>query len=91
MVIVTMLITLSAQAAGNVTIDKDPDGQYQVKIGGRLFTVLHTQGFNKPILYPIIGPHEDDQWLLDDIEAQGAKAAATSPPGLCGTRPDRGR
>jgi len=22
---------------------------------------------------PIIGPHEDDQWLLDDIEAQGAK------------------
>lgn len=22
---------------------------------------------------PIIGPHVDDQWLLDDIEAQGAK------------------
>ncbi|HPE49566.1 MAG TPA: MBL fold metallo-hydrolase [Hyphomonas sp.] len=22
---------------------------------------------------PIIGPHRDDQWLLDDIEAQGAK------------------
>lgn len=22
---------------------------------------------------PIEGPHEDDQWLLDDIEAQGAK------------------
>lgn len=22
---------------------------------------------------PIIGPHEDDQWLLDDLEAQGAK------------------
>lgn len=22
---------------------------------------------------PIIGPHEDDQWLLDEIEAQGAK------------------
>ncbi|MBL1430205.1 MAG: MBL fold metallo-hydrolase [Robiginitomaculum sp.] len=22
---------------------------------------------------PIIGPHKDDQWLLDDIEAQGAK------------------
>ncbi|MEM9740643.1 MAG: MBL fold metallo-hydrolase [Pseudomonadota bacterium] len=22
---------------------------------------------------PVIGPHPDDQWLLDDIEAQGAK------------------
>jgi len=22
---------------------------------------------------PIIGPHKDDQWLLDDIEAQGAR------------------
>ncbi|MGB5484163.1 MBL fold metallo-hydrolase, partial [Parasphingorhabdus sp.] len=22
---------------------------------------------------PIIGPHKDDQWLLDEIEAQGAK------------------
>jgi glyoxylase-like metal-dependent hydrolase (beta-lactamase superfamily II) len=22
---------------------------------------------------PIIGPHEDDQWLLDEIESQGAK------------------
>ena len=22
---------------------------------------------------PVIGPHEDDQWLLDEIEAQGAK------------------
>lgn len=26
---------------------------------------------------PIIGPHEDDQWLLDDIEAQGAKYGIT--------------
>ncbi|VAV97308.1 Hypothetical metal-binding enzyme, YcbL homolog [hydrothermal vent metagenome] len=26
---------------------------------------------------PIIGPHKDDQWLLDDIEAQGAKYGMT--------------
>ncbi len=26
---------------------------------------------------PIIGPHEDDQWLLDEIEAQGAKYGIT--------------
>ncbi len=26
---------------------------------------------------PIIGPHEDDQWLLDDIEAQGARYGIT--------------
>lgn len=26
---------------------------------------------------PIEGPHEDDQWLLDDIEAQGAKYGIT--------------
>ncbi len=26
---------------------------------------------------PVIGPHRDDQWLLDDIEAQGARFGIT--------------
>ena len=26
---------------------------------------------------PVIGPHEDDQWLLDEIESQGAKYGIT--------------
>ena len=35
---------------------------------------------------PIEGPHEDDQWLLDDIEAQGARFGITDGRN---TRPDR--
>ncbi len=35
---------------------------------------------------PIEGPHEDDQWLLDDIEAQGAKYGITDGRN---TKPDR--
>jgi glyoxylase-like metal-dependent hydrolase (beta-lactamase superfamily II) len=35
---------------------------------------------------PIIGPHEDDQWLLDDIEAQGARYGITDCRNV---RPDR--
>ena len=35
---------------------------------------------------PIIGPHVDDQWLLDDIEAQGAKYGL---PGGKNVRPDK--
>ena len=35
---------------------------------------------------PIEGPHEDDQWLLDEIEAQGAKYGITDGRN---TKPDR--
>jgi glyoxylase-like metal-dependent hydrolase (beta-lactamase superfamily II) len=35
---------------------------------------------------PIIGPHEDDQWLLDELEAQGAKYGITDGRNV---KPDR--
>ncbi len=35
---------------------------------------------------PIIGPHEDDQWLLDEIEAQGARYGITDGKNV---KPDR--
>ncbi|MEM0986698.1 MAG: MBL fold metallo-hydrolase [Pseudomonadota bacterium] len=35
---------------------------------------------------PIIGPHPDDQWLLDDLESQGAKYGIT---GCRNVQPDR--
>lgn len=35
---------------------------------------------------PIIGPHEDDQWLLDEIEAQGAKYGITDGKNVTPTR-----
>ena len=35
---------------------------------------------------PIIGPHKDDQWLLDDIEAQGAKYGITDGKNVRPTR-----
>ncbi len=35
---------------------------------------------------PIIGPHEDDQWLLDDIEAQGAKYGIADGKNVIPTR-----
>jgi hypothetical protein len=39
-----------------VTIEPAGGGRYEVKLGGRLFTTLHTEEFPKPILYPVIGP-----------------------------------
>jgi len=35
---------------------------------------------------PIIGPHKDDQWLLDDIEAQGAKYGIADGKNVVPTR-----
>jgi glyoxylase-like metal-dependent hydrolase (beta-lactamase superfamily II) len=35
---------------------------------------------------PIIGPHEDDQWLLDDIEAQGEKYGIADGKNVIPTR-----
>ena len=35
---------------------------------------------------PIIGPHKDDQWLLDEIEAQGARYGITDGKNV---KPDR--
>ncbi|MBL4616394.1 MAG: MBL fold metallo-hydrolase [Robiginitomaculum sp.] len=35
---------------------------------------------------PIIGPHKDDQWLLDDIEAQGAKYGISGGRNVTPTR-----
>ena len=35
---------------------------------------------------PIIGPHKDDQWLLDEIEAQGAKYGIADGKNVVPTR-----
>ena len=31
--------------------------KYRVEIDGKLFTEYITKGYNKPVLYPVIGPH----------------------------------
>ena len=41
---------------GPVEIKKDGD-KFRVEIDGKLFTEYITKGYNKPVLYPIIGPH----------------------------------
>ena len=46
---------LNAQE-GPVEIKKDGD-KFRVEIDGKLFTEYITKGYNKPVLYPIIGPH----------------------------------
>ncbi|MGQ9589533.1 MAG: PmoA family protein [Planctomycetota bacterium] len=40
-----------------VAIRDAGEGRFDVAFGDRLFTTLHTKGFPKPILYPIVGPH----------------------------------
>lgn len=44
-------------ARGQVAIEEAGPGRYDVKFGEQFFTTIHTQGFPKPILYPIVGPH----------------------------------
>ena len=52
-----IVIALAAAAApGEVTIEKHDD-RYTVNIDGQLFTQYIFKGYDKPILYPIIGPH----------------------------------
>ena len=46
---------LNAQE-GPVEIKKAGD-KFRVEIDGKLFTEYITKGYNKPVLYPIIGPH----------------------------------
>ena len=46
-----------AGAASIMTIKKADGGRYDVFYAGKLFTSLHTQGFPKPILYPLHGPN----------------------------------
>lgn len=48
----------SAVSAGDtVTLSTKLDGQVRVEINGELFTNYVYRGQNKPILYPIVGPH----------------------------------
>ncbi len=55
--IAVLAIAFHADAASYVTITKGESGQLHVKQGGKHFATLHTQGFAKPIIYPIIGPN----------------------------------
>jgi len=58
LIAMAVMVSLApVQAASFVTIEETKDGQYDVLFGGQLFATLHTKGFPKPILYPIIGPH----------------------------------
>jgi hypothetical protein len=43
--------------AAKVTV-KELDGKVRVEIGGELFTEYVYKGYAKPILYPVIGPHD---------------------------------
>jgi len=54
----TALWGTPVSAADTVMIKKGKDGQFDIKFGDRLFTTLHLKGQAKPILYPIIGPHD---------------------------------
>ena len=57
--IIALLAAGSAvSAASFVEINEGKDGQYHVTFGGKLFTTLHVKEHAKPILYPIIGPHD---------------------------------
>ena len=49
----------------------DPGGEVEKLMGAAATEVSERTGC------PIIGPHEDDQWLLDELEAQGAKYGIT--------------
>jgi len=56
-VIGAIAIALAAAAApAEVTIERHDD-RYTVKIDGQLFTQYIFKGYDKPILYPVIGPH----------------------------------
>ncbi|MHB8898664.1 MAG: DUF6807 domain-containing protein [Thermoguttaceae bacterium] len=46
----------TAQPADQVTIEQ-LDDRCRVRIGGELFTEYVFRGYEKPILYPVIGPH----------------------------------
>ena len=48
--------TARGGAAAKVTIER-LDGRLRVLIGGELFTEYVWRGYEKPILYPVIGPH----------------------------------
>lgn len=48
-------LDLNAQE-GAFEVKKDGD-KYRVEIDGKLFTEYITKGYNKPVLYPVIGPH----------------------------------
>ncbi len=54
--VAVLVISASASAASYVEINEKKDGKYDVTFGGKLFTTVHTKGYAKPILYPIIGP-----------------------------------
>ena len=48
---------LPAVSSAEIAV-KPEEGKLRVEIDGRLFTEYRYQGYEKPILYPIIGPYE---------------------------------
>jgi hypothetical protein len=54
--VLLVLWAMTDLAAGQVTIEPRED-RYIVKIDGELFTQYIFKGYDKPILYPLIGPH----------------------------------
>ena len=55
-VVPAVLWCAGSACVAQVTIEKHDD-RYTVKIDGQLFTEYIFKGYDKPILYPIIGPH----------------------------------
>ena len=54
--LLTLGQALNAAEEGPFTIRKNGDN-YRVEIDGKLFTEYIPTGYNKPVLYPVIGPH----------------------------------
>ncbi len=52
-----MAVATPMFGAGKVTLKKG-ENQVTVEIDGKLFTQYIFKGYEKPILYPVIGPHE---------------------------------
>ena len=54
--LLTLGQALNAAEEGPFTIRKNGEN-YRVEIDGKLFTEYIPTGYNKPVLYPVIGPH----------------------------------
>jgi len=61
--------------AGKVTLDQH-DGKVTVLVDGELFTEYVYEGYEKPILYPVIGPHEISMtrnWPMRETDSDEAQ------------------
>ena len=54
--LLTLDLTHSSAQEEPFTVKKNGDN-YRVEIDGKLFTEYIPTGYNKPVLYPVIGPH----------------------------------